>query len=92
MLITYEVRATYLRAKNLKGIRASVFQQAELHQAAYSLDRSKSIWYDEGSNNLEINLLFESKSSAIIFREFLVQWYLNNPVVKSCDASVEEIS
>lgn len=86
------MRATYLGAKNLKGIRASVFQQAELHQAAYSLDRSKSIWYDEGSNNLEINLLFESKSSAIIFRAFLVQWYLNNPVVKSCDVSVEEIS
>jgi len=73
----------------MKGIRSSVYRHSEVHQAYYSLDHSKSIWYNEGSDDLQIALLFDSEDKAKSFRTFLDHWYLNNPmVVKPSDVSV----
>ena len=67
-------------AKKREGIRGSVY---------YSLDRSKSIFYND-SNDLHINLLFCDKGKAESFRTFLGQWYLNNPMaVQYGDVSVQ---
>jgi len=85
----YQVRATYQGAKRMKGIRASVYRHSEVHQAYYSVDHSKSIWYNEGSDDLQIALLFDSEDKAKPFRTFLNHWHLNNPmVVKHGDVSV----
>ena len=73
----------------MKGIRAAVYRNAEEHVAMYSLNHSRSIWYDEGSEDLQIMLLFDSEGRAYRFRAFLDQWYLNNPLaIKSGDVVV----
>ena len=85
----YEVRAKYVGAKKKKGVRGAVYRHAEEHNAYYSLERSKSIFYDD--DDLQIVLLFCEKSSANKFRTFLSQWYLNNPmVVKYGDVVVND--
>lgn len=73
----------------MKGIRAAVYRNAEEHLACYSLNHSRSIWYNEGSEDLQITLLFDNKDSARRFRTFLDHWYLNNPMaIKSGDVLV----
>ena len=75
----------------MKGIRAAVYRNAEEHLACYSLNHFRSIWYDEGSDNLQIILLFDNKDKARQFRTFLDHWYLNNPMaIKSGDVLVKE--
>ena len=87
----FQVEAKIVGAKRMKGIRAAVYRNAEEHLACYSLNHSRSIWYDEGSENLQITLLFENKDNARRFRTFLDHWYLNNPMaVKSGDVLVEK--
>ena len=86
----YVVRATYFGAKQCKGIRASVFKNAQAHNAYYFLVQSKSIWYDYG-DDLKITLLFKEEQHAMKFQGFLTMWYIENPmVVKSKYVSVEK--
>ena len=87
----YQVNAKYKEAKVVKGIRAAVYKYAEEHQAYYSQDRSKSIWYADDSTDLHVALRFEEKSKACDFRCFLGTWHQRNPlVVKSGVVTVEE--
>ena len=58
----YEVRAKYIGAKK-KEIWSAVYKHAEEHNAYYSLERSKSIFYDD---DLQIVLLFVKKSINIL--------------------------
>ena len=64
----------------MKGMRAAVYRHAEEHVAWYSLNHSRSIWYDEGSEDLQITLLFGNEEGAYRFRTFLDHWCLNNPL------------
>ena len=85
----YAVNATYKEARKIKGIRASVYRYAQEHLAYYSKD-SKSIWYNDGSNDLQIDLLFKVEGDALKFMAFLEHWYMNNPMlVKYGDITVE---
>ena len=87
----YEVRAKYIKAKMKKGVQGAVYRHAEEHRAYYSLERSKSIFYNDDDDDLQIILLFREERSADLFRTFLSQWYLNNPlVVRYGDVVVEE--
>ena len=87
----YEVRATYFGAKRKKGVRGAIYRYAEEHKARYSLEHSKSIYYADDSNNLEISLLFRELAEADSFAVFLGHWHFNNPIaVKSGDVSVQE--
>ena len=86
----YVLRATYFGAKQHKGIRASVFKNAQTHNAYYYPVQSKSIWYDDG-DDMKITLLFKEKEHAMKFQNFLTMWYIENlMVVKSKDVSVEK--
>ena len=84
-------KGNYHGAKKSLGIRASVYRYAEQHQACYSQEHSKSIWYDSGSDDLQIALVFENKSLALKFRTFLAQFYLSSPAVKQGDITVQEV-
>ena len=87
----YQVNAKYKEAKNVRGIRAALYKYSEEHQACYSLNRSKSIWYEDGSADLNVALWFKEESRASDFRWFLETWHQRNPiVVKSGDVMVEE--
>ena len=86
----FEVRAAYHGAKVRKGIRASMYRYAEEHGACYLPNNEKSIWYDDGSNDLQIALVFEKKEFARAFQTFLTQSYLNNPMVRQGDIAVRE--
>ena len=88
--LTFEVRATYHGAKRMKGIRASMYRYAEQHKACYSPEYEKSIWYDNGNDDLQIALVFENKLLALTFLTFLAQLYLSNPSVKQDDISVRQ--
>ena len=63
----FEVRAKYIGAKNKKGIRGTIYKCAQEHKACYSLERSKSIYYDGSSNDLKIALLFRERGEADSF-------------------------
>jgi hypothetical protein len=87
----YWVKAKYIDAKDFIGIRAAVYKAAVNHNACYSPNRSKSIWYDDQSADLHISLLFDVKQNALSFRTYLEMWHLNNPlVVKPGVFSIEE--
>lgn len=86
----FQVNATYKEAKSMKGIRCALYKCAEEHQAYYSLDRSKSIWYDDDSADLNIALWFKDTSKANEFHCSLGNWHLRNPVIKSGDVIVNE--
>ena len=76
----YEVRAKYIGAKKKKEVQGAVYRYAQQHEACYSRERSKSIFFND-DGDLEIVLWFREESSATSFRTFLSQWYLNNPMV-----------
>ena len=80
----YEVRATYKKAKSIKGVRAKLYEEADLRHAIYSVLPSKSIWYT--GDDLHLNLLFEDKTNALAFTSFLRLWHINNSIVVSVDA------
>jgi hypothetical protein len=86
----FQVNAKYKGAKDYKGIRAAVYKCAHKYQACYSLDRSKSIWYDDGSADLNIALWFKEESKANDFHYFLETWHQMNPMVKGGDVTVED--
>lgn len=67
-----------------------MYRHAELHKAFYSSEYGKSIWYDDGSDDLQIAVVFETKALAMDFQTFLTQLYLNNPTVKQGDIHVRE--
>lgn len=88
----YEVTAKYCGALKTKGIRAAVYRNAQAH---YSLDRLKSICYDDESDDesddLLITVWFKKEELAQKFRCFLGSWHLTNPVVvKRGDIIVDE--
>ena len=86
-----EVRAKYFGAKKKKVIRGTIYRRAEEHKACYSLEHSKSIYYDGNSDDLNIALLFRNSFEADSFLVFLRQWYLNNPIiVQRGDVTVED--
>ena len=70
--VCFQVEAKIIGAKRMKGIRAAVYRNAEEHLACYSLNHSRSIWYDEGSEDLQITLLFENEDNAQHFTPFLI--------------------
>ena len=87
----FEVRAKYIGAKNKKGIRGTIYKCAQEHKACYSLERSKSIYYDGSSNDLKIALLFRERGEADSFCVFLSHWYFNNPLtVQPGDVVIED--
>lgn len=87
----FEVRAKYVGAEKKKGIRGTIYRCAEEHKACYSLEHSKSIYYDGSSNDLNIALLFRERSEADSFVVFLTHWYLNNSlIVQPGDVTVED--
>ena len=87
----YGISAKYKDAKNCKGIRAAVYKYAQMHRAYYSpTDRSKSIWYDEGTD-LNIELWFKEETKALGFGYSLALWHQENPfLVHGDDVTVEE--
>ncbi len=66
----FQVNTKYVGAKNIKGIRAAVYKVAVEHHAHYSIDRSKSIWYNDQSADLHISLLFKIEQDALSFKSF----------------------
>ena len=88
--LTFEVRATYCGARKCKGACASVYMYAQQYKAAYSPEHSKSIWFDDGSDDLQIALVFEEKSFALEFQTFLEQLYMNSLTVKLGGISVRD--
>ena len=77
MVKCYAVRAEIKDALNWQGIRASVFRNAEKYVAYYSVDQSRSIYYN--GPDLQIEVLFETASEGYQFSTFLSQWHLDNP-------------
>lgn len=83
------MKATYKGALKLKGIRATVYKEAEKHRAYYCPTRSQHIWYDK--DDLKIAVFFKSEAEAGQFQTFLLQWHFNNPFVVEHDhVNVEE--
>jgi hypothetical protein len=88
----YGVSAKYRNAKHRRGVRAALYKWAQEHNACYSpTDRSRSIWYDDESTDLNIALWFKEETKAGDFCCFLSTWHQKNPIfVKSGDVTVEE--
>ena len=87
------MKARFLVAKKKMGIRGAVYREAELKGAGYMPPPSQSIWYDDGSDDLRIELLFRDYWSCSQFMAFLSQWYINLPlVVKRGDVQIESES
>ena len=87
----FEVRAKYFGAEKKKVIRGTIYRRAQEHKACYSLEHSKSIYYDGSSNDLNVALLFRERSEADSFLVFLRHWYLNNPlIVQPGDVTAED--
>ena len=74
------VKAKFVNSRSIKGARAAVYKSAMNHHAYYSLNKSKSIWYDDQSTDLQISLLFEEKEWALSFQSYLAMWHTNNPL------------
>lgn len=90
LLKCYTVKACFSGAKRKKGICGAVYREAEAKGAGYMRPPYKSIWYNDGSDDLQIALLFRDYQSRSQFCSFLSQWFLNNPlVVKYGEVSIE---
>lgn len=88
----YLVKAEFVDAKSVKGVRAAVYKSATDHVAFYGPNRSESIWYDGQSSDLHISLVFMSQREAMLFQRFLGAWHLENPlVVKPNAVRMEEV-
>lgn len=88
VLQCYRVKATYIDAKKLKGIRAAIYKNAEIYSAHYSLN-GPSIWYNDDCD-LHVSLLFREWSHAHGFHTFLSHWQYNNPLVVKRDTILLE--
>lgn len=77
---------------SVKGVRAKIYQEAQIEQAIYSIKNPKSIWYCNSGENLLLNLLFKKEEQARKFQTFLSMWHMNNPMVVNKDVvSVVEL-
>ena len=65
-----------------------MYRYAEQHNAFYCPENAKAIWYDDGSNDLQIAVVFETEALAKDFQTFLTQLYLDNPTVQQGDIDV----
>jgi len=76
----FQVQATLVDSKKCKGYRGSLFKCAQHCLAYHSLEGDKrSIFYQEGSSNLSIRLLFASREKAEIFQNELFNFgYLHS--------------
>jgi hypothetical protein len=91
LVLTYEVKAKYKGAISVKGVCAKIYQEAQLHQAIYSIKNPESVWYS--GDDLQLDLMFKSEENALKFQTFLSMWHINNPIVvdKGAVSVVEEL-
>ena len=75
------MKARFVGAKRKKGVCGAVYQEAEAKGAGYMPHPQKSTWHDNGSDDLQISLLFHDYQSCLQFHSFLSQWHLTNPIV-----------
>jgi hypothetical protein len=82
-------------SKHSKGYRATIFKCAQDCKAHYSLEgKNKSIFYDEGSTDLKICLLFHSVESAQDFQNNLSNFQFQHPSFGSkivLDENIKEV-
>jgi hypothetical protein len=72
----FMVRAKVINSFDTKGFRATIYKCAQDCSAYYNIDVSHSIWYEQGSKDLSICLLFRSESDARIFQNNLANFSL----------------
>jgi hypothetical protein len=76
----FKVQASILDSKKSKGYRSSIYRCAQHCLAYFSLEgERRSIYYDEGSSDLSINLLFASREKAELFQNELLNFAYLHP-------------
>jgi hypothetical protein len=70
----FMVRAKVINSFDTKGFRATIYKCAQDCSAYYNIDENHSIWYEEGSKDLSVCLLFISKSDARNFQNSLANF------------------
>ncbi len=89
--VFYMASAQIKDSKSSKGYRATIYKCAQDCKAYYGLDgRNKSIYYEDGSNDLTIRLLFATIESGRDFQNSLSNFCFQHPSF-SRKLSFEEI-
>lgn len=79
----YLINAHITDGKLHSGYRKRIYQDAELHGALYDIRQpGRSIWYPDGSTDLNISLMFSDKDKAHRFLGCLVNYNLSNSLMK----------
>jgi hypothetical protein len=78
--IFYQTEAILRDSKKTKGYRASMFRTAQHCLAYYALEGlERTIFYEEGSSDLMIRLLFTSRRDAELFQNELLDFAFLHP-------------
>jgi uncharacterized protein (DUF1330 family) len=73
--IYFIISARIVDSKSHSGYRKRIYQDACRHGAMYDIrGPNPSIWYPEGSSDLQISLMFASKERAHIFLNCLIEY------------------
>jgi hypothetical protein len=84
----FNVQVSISGAKKFKGIRATMYQQAELHRA-FCKDHRKAIFYD--GDDLKLVLLFKQENEAMNFQTLLRQWNVQRPLGRFPEPDVAKL-
>eukprot|EP01028_Stygiella_incarcerata_P008411 TRINITY_DN365_c2_g1_i14.p1 TRINITY_DN365_c2_g1~~TRINITY_DN365_c2_g1_i14.p1 ORF type:complete len:314 (+),score=89.40 TRINITY_DN365_c2_g1_i14:542-1483(+) len=74
----FRVRATIIGARKKKGIRCGMYYRASVNHGFYYGTKEKTFWYEEGSDDLNICVLFNEKRDAMSFQSELETLCLNH--------------
>jgi len=86
------VKAILPGARRVKGTRARVFQSSQDNQAFYPPDGdTKGIYYDEKSEDLKIQLVFETREYAFQFQNYLASLGVQGVIKPSFDRDLIEM-
>eukprot|EP01028_Stygiella_incarcerata_P008409 TRINITY_DN365_c2_g1_i11.p2 TRINITY_DN365_c2_g1~~TRINITY_DN365_c2_g1_i11.p2 ORF type:complete len:413 (+),score=111.24 TRINITY_DN365_c2_g1_i11:105-1343(+) len=76
--IFFCVRAKIIGSKTKKGIRCGMYYRASVNHGFYYGTKEKTFWYEEGSDDLNICVLFKAEESAMSFHSELGTLCLNH--------------
>ena len=76
--IFFCVRAKIIGSKTKKGIRCGMYYRAYVNHGFYYGTKEKTFWYEEGSDDLNICVLFKAEESAMSFHSELGTLCLNH--------------
>eukprot|EP01028_Stygiella_incarcerata_P008429 TRINITY_DN365_c2_g1_i8.p1 TRINITY_DN365_c2_g1~~TRINITY_DN365_c2_g1_i8.p1 ORF type:complete len:406 (+),score=112.45 TRINITY_DN365_c2_g1_i8:105-1322(+) len=76
--IFFCVRAKIIGSKTKKGIRCGMYYRASVNHGFYYGTKEKTFWYEEGSDDLNICVLFNEKRDAMSFQSELETLCLNH--------------